>query len=237
MKLGTLVIIGAAVGAAAGHAIGAPFPGMGENPYLDLIAHHDPSLHTAIRIWNYAAPTVRVSMPRRPLRLGEASGGLRGATLDGLPARIACTVATPREGWDGMHIPSSQMPHRASEKGGRYGHGLRLQCGTSAPATVVQPQAGQRHPQCADLHVRNMFERTSTPISHVRLRIGIGRAENRLHVIVSGPKIAKLRHSRLAACLRSDFRASEHLLLAEAPSLHDTSCVQIVQSINRRGIE
>ena len=49
VKLGTLVIIGSAVGAAAGHAIGAPFPGLGENPYPDLVALHDPGIHTAIR--------------------------------------------------------------------------------------------------------------------------------------------------------------------------------------------
>ena len=56
MKLGTLVIIGAAVGAALGRAIGAPFPGMGENPYLDLIAHHDPGIHTVIRVWYTMQP-------------------------------------------------------------------------------------------------------------------------------------------------------------------------------------
>ncbi len=60
MKLTTLVIIGAAVGAAAGRAIGAPFPGVGENPYLDLIAWHDPGIHTAIRVWYHAAPAVAV---------------------------------------------------------------------------------------------------------------------------------------------------------------------------------
>ena len=60
MKLGTLVIIGAAVGAALGRAIGAPFPGVGDNPYLDLIAHHDPGIHTAIRVWYHAAPAAAV---------------------------------------------------------------------------------------------------------------------------------------------------------------------------------
>ena len=60
MKLSTLVIIGSAVGAAAGRAIGAPFPGLGENPYLDLIAHHDPGIHTAIRVWYHAAPVAAV---------------------------------------------------------------------------------------------------------------------------------------------------------------------------------
>ena len=60
MKLTTLVIIGAAVGAAAGRAIGAPFPGLGDNPYLDLIARNDPGLHTAIRVWYHAAPAVAI---------------------------------------------------------------------------------------------------------------------------------------------------------------------------------
>ncbi len=60
MKLTTLVIIGAAVGAAAGRAIGAPFPGLGDNPYLDLIARHDPDILTAIRVWYHAAPAVAI---------------------------------------------------------------------------------------------------------------------------------------------------------------------------------
>ncbi len=60
MRLGTLVIIGSAVGAAAGRAIGAPFPGVGENPYLDLIAQNDPGIHTAIRVWYHAAPAAAV---------------------------------------------------------------------------------------------------------------------------------------------------------------------------------
>ncbi len=60
MKLTTLVIIGAAVGAAAGRAIGAPLPGLGENPYLDLIARQDPGIHAAIRVWYHAAPAVAI---------------------------------------------------------------------------------------------------------------------------------------------------------------------------------
>ena len=55
-----LAIIGTALGAAAGHAFRAPFPGMGGNPVLDLIAYHDPGLHTVIRVWYYAAPAVVV---------------------------------------------------------------------------------------------------------------------------------------------------------------------------------
>ena len=44
MRPATLAIIGTALGAAAGHAFRAPFPGMGGNPVLDLIAYHDPGL-------------------------------------------------------------------------------------------------------------------------------------------------------------------------------------------------
>ena len=54
MRSGTLAIIGSAVGAVAGQALKAPFPGA--NPYLDLIAFHDPGLHAAIRVWYYAWP-------------------------------------------------------------------------------------------------------------------------------------------------------------------------------------
>ncbi len=60
MRPATLAIIGTALGAAAGHAFRAPFPGMGGNPVLDLIAYHDPGLHTVIRVWYYAAPAVTV---------------------------------------------------------------------------------------------------------------------------------------------------------------------------------
>ena len=58
MRSGTLAIIGSAVGAVAGQALKVPFPGA--NPYLDLIAFHDPGLHAAIRVWYYAWPAVLV---------------------------------------------------------------------------------------------------------------------------------------------------------------------------------
>ena len=60
MRPATLAIIGTALGAVAGHAFRAPFPGMGGNPVLDLIAYHDPGLHTVIRVWYYATPAVAV---------------------------------------------------------------------------------------------------------------------------------------------------------------------------------
>ena len=66
MTPATLAIIGTALGAAAGHAFRAPFPGMGGNPVLDLIAYHDPGLHTVIRVWYYAAGAGSPPGPPRP---------------------------------------------------------------------------------------------------------------------------------------------------------------------------
>ena len=54
----TLVLIGAALTAAAVRALLAPFPPIGGNPYLDLVAFHDPGIHNAIRAWYYLAPGV-----------------------------------------------------------------------------------------------------------------------------------------------------------------------------------
>ena len=89
MRPATLAIIGTALGAAAGHAFRAPFPGMGGNPVLDLIAYHDPGLHTVIRVWYYAAPAVVVVLAGsvclsvwRVWLQPPARGGGRG----GLPA-------------------------------------------------------------------------------------------------------------------------------------------------------
>ncbi len=62
MKADTLAIVGAAVGAAGARALHAPFPGVGANPYLDLIARHDPGLHAALRVWHHAWPAVAVAL-------------------------------------------------------------------------------------------------------------------------------------------------------------------------------
>ena len=56
MRPWTLVIIGVALTAAGARAFLALFPGTGDNPYLDLIAWHDPGIHAAVRAWYYLAP-------------------------------------------------------------------------------------------------------------------------------------------------------------------------------------
>ena len=58
----TLLPAGAAALAAIGHAFWAPFPDLGGNPLLDLIAYHDPGFHGPIRIWYYAAPAITVHL-------------------------------------------------------------------------------------------------------------------------------------------------------------------------------
>ncbi|MXX34348.1 MAG: hypothetical protein F4Z50_06265, partial [Gemmatimonadetes bacterium] len=60
MKKSTVAVIGAAIGTAGAYALNRPFPGIGDNLYLDLIARNDPGIHAAIRLWYYAAPGVAV---------------------------------------------------------------------------------------------------------------------------------------------------------------------------------
>ena len=60
MRPWTLVLIGVALAALAWRAFLAPFPGPGGNPYLDLVAAHDPGLHRAIHVWHFLAPGVAV---------------------------------------------------------------------------------------------------------------------------------------------------------------------------------
>ena len=60
MRRPALILAGAAAVAAIAHAFWAPFPASGGNPVLDLIAYHDPGLHTVIRVWYYAVPAVVV---------------------------------------------------------------------------------------------------------------------------------------------------------------------------------
>ena len=92
LKPATLVLVGLASAAAIAHAFRAPFPGMGGNPVLDLIAYHDPGFHTVIRVWYYVAPAVAVvlfgSLGLSVWRvwLEPRAGGGRRGTLPPWPA-------------------------------------------------------------------------------------------------------------------------------------------------------
>ncbi|MDE2878691.1 type IV secretion system DNA-binding domain-containing protein [Candidatus Palauibacter soopunensis] len=68
MKPWTLVLIGAALTVAAVRALLAPFPPIGGNPFLDLIAHNDPGIHAAIRAWYYVAPAAAVVLAGSVMR-------------------------------------------------------------------------------------------------------------------------------------------------------------------------
>ena len=95
----------------AGHAFRAPFPGMGGNPVLDLIAYHDPGLHTVIRVWYYAAPAVAVVLAgsvclsvwreRRVWSRTSACTGRRARWTRGCSARscLGSRVVTTRLRW------------------------------------------------------------------------------------------------------------------------------------------
>ena len=92
LKPATLVLVGLASAAAIAHAFRAPFPGVGGNPVLDLIAYHDPGFHTVIRVWYYVAPAVAVvlfgSLGLSVWRvwLEPRAGGGRRGTLPPWPA-------------------------------------------------------------------------------------------------------------------------------------------------------
>lgn len=47
MRVGTLVLLGAPLGAELGNAVAAPFPGSGGDPALDLLAYQDPAFRKA----------------------------------------------------------------------------------------------------------------------------------------------------------------------------------------------
>ena len=51
-----LPVLGLAAVATAGRALRLPFPAIGVDPFLDLIALHDPGFYIVFRGWHYAAP-------------------------------------------------------------------------------------------------------------------------------------------------------------------------------------
>ena len=109
MRPWTLVIIGVALVAAGARAFLAPFPGTGDNPYLDLIAWHDPGIHAVIRAWYYLAPgfavllagSISLSVSRvwlRPLARGRTRGKLPAwptSTGDDAPSLVVGELHHP----------------------------------------------------------------------------------------------------------------------------------------------
>ena len=144
MRPATLAIIGTALGAGAGHAFRAPFPGMGGNPVLDLIAYHDPGLHTVIRVWYYAVPAVVVVLAgeRVPLGLeGVASAACKGRR-PGQAARLARLARGRRTlARDRRAPPSRRFRARASGPPGSSfpRRGSTPACSSSAPSAPARP--------------------------------------------------------------------------------------------------
>ena len=92
MRPASLVLVGLALAAALSRALAAPFPALGDNPALDLVAYYDPPLRAALAVWYYATPAIAVvlvgslarSVWRVWLRPRRRAGG-RG-TLPAWPA-------------------------------------------------------------------------------------------------------------------------------------------------------
>ena len=268
MKLTTLVLIGAAIGTAAGRAIGAPFPGAGANPHLDLIAYHDTASTPLAHLRYYAAPSARDSMLRRPVVSAKRSGSLRarverdrpanrtgagdgrwlsrpgghlrGAPLDGLPARIRWPGATRRGGWDGVHIPTLAVARKASKAGGRSGHGLRFRRGAAAPEAVMQLQAGQRHTQspiCTSEPRSRAHEVCFTCAVPARPQARVRSPINHQPQLSCAPRPHRPLTTRLNRFRRGVEYPLDGPALAGKPRSREIANVQIVQSIIQKGIE
>ena len=100
MRPWTLAIIGVALTAATVRAFLAPFPGIGGNPVLDLIAYHDPGLHTAIHVWYYAAPGIAL------LLAGSVCSRSRGSGSSRVPGAARAGSSPPGPPRPGTRRPS-----------------------------------------------------------------------------------------------------------------------------------
>ena len=168
MRPATLAIIGTALGAAAGHAFRAPFPGMGGNPVLDLIAYHDPGLHTVIRVWYYAAPAVVVVLAGsvclsvwrvwlQPPARGGGRGGLPAwpaSPEDDAPSLVIGELHHPvvpreseRPSW--LVVPETGALHRRAHRRRRrlrQDHRLHVPVRPAAPLVASRPGRAQGGP-------------------------------------------------------------------------------------------
>ena len=96
MRIGTLVLLGAPLGAVLGNAIVAPFPEPGRKPALDLTAYHDPVFHEAIAIWHYAAPGI-ATLPAGSLVLSVRRVWLRPRRRSMRPGKLPPWPASPAD--------------------------------------------------------------------------------------------------------------------------------------------
>ena len=98
LKPATLAIMGTRSGSGRHrHAFRAPFPGMGGNPVLDLIAYHDPGLHTVIRVWYYVAPGRRRGALAGSLCLSVWRVWLQPPARGGGRGRLPAWPASPED--------------------------------------------------------------------------------------------------------------------------------------------
>ena len=97
MRPWTLVIIGIALTAATVRAFLAPFPGIGGNAVLDLIAYHDPGLHTVIHVWYYAAPGIALLLAGS-ICLSVSRVWLEPPTRRGARGKLPAWLVVPEKG-------------------------------------------------------------------------------------------------------------------------------------------
>ena len=91
-----------------------------------------------------------------------------------------------------VHIPTVTVPYEACRIGSlrpRPPFPARRRRPGGCGATTIRTTTYE----VADMHVRNGFPCTCTPTSHVRLWIGIGRAEHRFRITASRSKNGRLQ--------------------------------------------
>ena len=127
MRPWTLVLVGLALVALAWRAFLAPFPGPGGNPYLDLIAHHDPGLHRVIHVWHFLAPGVAVFLAGS-ITLSVSRVWLRPLARRRNLGRLPAWPASPEDGAPSLVVGELHHPTVAVE--------------SESPSWLVIPEKG-----------------------------------------------------------------------------------------------
>ncbi len=105
-----------------------------------------------------------------------ASGRRPSRLTYGLPAWDRWSGATPREDWDGVHIPTLPDATPGIEKGGSLRPRPPVPARRSRPGGRGATENRPTTYEVADMHVRSGVSRTSGSVSHVRPSHGTGRA-------------------------------------------------------------